>query len=354
MKNIIHHMEIEPFDVQSLLDWYNKFGRKTLPWQINKTPYKIWISEIMLQQTKVKTVISYFNRFICYLPTVYDLAFTSLNTVLHLWSGLGYYNRARNLHTASQIIINKHNGYFPNNFEQVISLPGIGKSTAGAILSLAFDQHYPILDGNVKRIIVRYYFLITNISKQKLENNLWKIVHYIIPKQKAAIFNQAMMDLGSMICIPITPKCSICPIHKSCKTYINQNQKFLFIKKQKKVIEKKFWFLILQDTNYVWLEQRILTGIWEKLFCFPQFDTFLDLLLWLMKQQLPSHQYQPLTTSHHTFSHFRLKIIPILIKINRDKYHIHQTYGFWYNLNKPAKVGLAKPIYNLLLKLHTL
>ena len=190
----------------AILAWYDKFGRKTLPWQQQKTPYKVWLSEIMLQQTQVATVIPYFERFIERFPTVADLAAADQDEVLHLWTGLGYYARARNLHKAAKHIVDHHGGEFPTDIEQVIALPGVGRSTAGAVLSLSLKQHHPILDGNVKRTLARCYAVEGWPGKKPVENKLWEIAEANTPAQGVERYNQAMMDMGAMICTRSKPK----------------------------------------------------------------------------------------------------------------------------------------------------
>ncbi|SQI21068.1 A/G-specific adenine glycosylase [Salmonella enterica subsp. arizonae] len=192
-------MQASQFSAQ-VLDWYDKYGRKTLPWQINKTPYKVWLSEVMLQQTQVTTVIPYFERFMARFPTVTDLANAPLDDVLHLWTGLGYYARARNLHKAAQQVATLHDGVFPQTFDEVAALPGVGRSTAGAILSLALGKHYPILDGNVKRVLARCYAVSGWPGKKEVENTLWTLSEQVTPAHGVERFNQAMMDLGAMVC----------------------------------------------------------------------------------------------------------------------------------------------------------
>lgn len=205
---------------QLILNWYHKFGRKKLPWKKNKNIYNIWISEIMLQQTKVKTVIPYYKKFIKKYPNFEKLSKISLNKILKIWKGLGYYNRAKNIYKTILIIKNKHNGIFPTNFIDLINLPGIGKTTAGAILSLSLDYSFPILDTNIKRILIR----INNFKIKKIkEKKLWELIEKLTPIHNTGKFNQAMMDIGSKICTFKKPKCINCPIKKICKTYKNKN-----------------------------------------------------------------------------------------------------------------------------------
>ena len=217
-------MQASQFSAQ-VLDWYDKYGRKTLPWQIDKTPYKVWLSEVMLQQTQVATVIPYFERFMARFPTVTDLANAPLDEVLHLWTGLGYYARARNLHKAAQQVATLHGGKFPETFEEVAALPGVGRSTAGAILSLSLGKHFPILDGNVKRVLGAATPLTAGRGKE-VEKRL-EIERAVTPAKGVERFNQAMMDLGAMICTRSKPKCSLCPLQNLCVAYANQLGAFI-------------------------------------------------------------------------------------------------------------------------------
>ena len=200
----------------NILSWYHQQGRKHLPWQQNKTPYRVWISEIMLQQTQVATVIPYYQRFMESFPDVVSLAKASEDQVLHHWTGLGYYARARNLHKAAKTIAEQYSGEFPTDIEQVIALPGIGRSTAGAILSLSLKQHHPILDGNVKRVLARCYLVEGHNAQAKYEKALWPITETLTPEKGVEFFNQAMMDIGATVCTRSKPKCDECPVNDSC------------------------------------------------------------------------------------------------------------------------------------------
>lgn len=337
---------------QLVLDWYQRFGRKTLPWQLEKTPYKVWLSEVMLQQTQVMTVIPYFQRFMTKFPTVGRLAAAPLDEVLHLWTGLGYYARARNLHKAAQLIAEWHGGEFPQDFDAISALPGIGRSTAGAILSLALDRHYPILDGNVKRVLARYYAIAGRPGKKEVEQHLWRLSEQVTPARGVAQFNQAMMDLGAMVCTRSRPKCELCPLHRGCQAYATHSWASYPGKKPKQVLpEKTAWFLLLQDGNRVWLEQLPAVGLWGGLFCFPQFADPQALALWLTQRGLPSGQCEQLTAFRHTFSHFHLDIVPMWQKVGTIQRCMDEGNGLWYNLAQPPAVGLAVPVERLLLQL---
>ena len=202
-----------------LLAWYERHGRKTLPWKRRRDPYRIWVSEIMLQQTQVATVIPYFKRFVAQFPSVRSLARANLDEVLHLWTGLGYYARARNLHRAAQRIVKEHAGGFPRHYGAVADLPGTGRSTAGAILALAFGQRHPILDGNVKRVLARYHAVDKPINRRETEEHLWQLAEKHTPRARVADYTQAIMDLGAMVCTRAKPQCPCCPLRNSCRAF---------------------------------------------------------------------------------------------------------------------------------------
>ena len=205
-----------------LIPWQKKFGRNNLPWQETKNPYLIWISEIMLQQTQVKTVLPYYRKFITIFPNVKSLALADDDDVMQLWSGLGYYARARNLHESAKIIHSKFQDKFPTKLTDLLSLPGIGRSTAGAICSLAFNQKKPILDGNVKRVFTRVYGIKDWAGVISVENKLWELAEKNLPESKVGKYNQALMDLGATLCVRRDPNCSQCPINKSCKSFLHK------------------------------------------------------------------------------------------------------------------------------------
>lgn len=337
---------------ETVLDWYQRYGRKTLPWQLDKTPYQVWLSEVMLQQTQVATVIPYFQRFIGRFPDVRALAAAPLDEVLHLWTGLGYYARARNLHKAAQTIVAQHGGEFPTTFDAIAALPGIGRSTAGAILSLALGQHYAILDGNVKRVLARYYAIAGWPGKKEIEQHLWRKSEEVTPAQGVGQFNQAMMDLGAMVCTRSKPKCELCPLSTGCIAYANHSWPQYPGKKPKQQLpEKTAYFLLLQQGEQVWLEQRPPVGLWGGLFCFPQFAQRDELELWLQQRGLKQQQLQQLTAFRHTFSHFHLDIVPIWSADASATSSMDEGAGLWYNLAQPPEVGLAAPVDRLLQQL---
>ncbi|MBJ3815865.1 A/G-specific adenine glycosylase [Shimwellia pseudoproteus] len=338
---------------RQVLDWYDKYGRKTLPWQQEKTPYKVWLSEVMLQQTQVTTVIPYFQRFMAQFPTVTDLANAPLDEVLHLWTGLGYYARARNLHKAAQQVAGQHNGEFPQTFDEVAALPGVGRSTAGAILSLSLGQHFPILDGNVKRVLARCYAVSGWPGKKEVENRLWQLSESVTPADGVARFNQAMMDLGAMVCTRSRPKCELCPLNSGCEALATGSQALYPGKKPKQTLpERTGYFLLMQHDGEVFLQQRPPVGLWGGLYCFPQFDDEAALRAWLAQRHISADNLHQLTAFRHTFSHFHLDIVPMWLSVSSIRGCMDERPGLWYNLGQPPSVGLAAPVERLLQQLR--
>ena len=259
---------------RNVLDWFKQHGRTHLPWQHDVSPYKVWLSEVMLQQTQVATVIPYFERFIQRYANVHALATAPLDDVLHLWSGLGYYSRARNLHKAAQCVVNQYAGHFPQTLDELVTLPGVGRSTAGSILALAYHQQAAILDGNVKRVLCRHFAIDGWPGQSKVANQLWTVAESHTPKQHVAMYTQAMMDLGAMVCTRSKPQCNQCPLSNSCQAAAQQQQLDYPGKKPKKIIPTRHaTFLLLQNqSQQILLQQRPPTGIWGGLWCLPQCD----------------------------------------------------------------------------------
>lgn len=342
-----------------VVEWYHKQGRKTLPWQQNKTPYRVWISEVMLQQTQVATVIPYYQRFMESFPTITDLANADEDKVLHHWTGLGYYARARNLHKASKIMAEQYKGEFPVTIEEVIALPGIGRSTAGAILSLSLNQHHPILDGNVKRVLARCYTVEGHNGQAKYEKALWPITEALTPKQSVAQFNQAMMDLGSLVCTRSKPKCDECPVNSGCLAYSLNEQANYPQKKPKKVTPEKSTIMVIpRVNNKVLMEKRPPSGIWGGLWCFIEVTATDNIEPLLKKLNLAPTEQQTLPEFRHTFSHFHLDITPVVIDCDiitpQSAHEINEIdQQQWYDLTKQSSVGLAASTKQLITQLTT-
>ncbi len=339
-----------------VLSWYQQQGRKSLPWQQNKTPYRVWISEIMLQQTQVATVIPYYQRFMESFPTIADLAKADEDKVLHHWTGLGYYARARNLHKAAKHIVNQHSGEFPQNLEAVIALPGIGRSTAGAILSLSLNKHHSILDGNVKRVLARCYTVTGYNGQAKFEQQLWPIADILTPKDGVAQFNQAMMDLGALVCTRSKPDCENCPLSSGCLAKAGELQSQFPQKKPKKVTPVRNTIMVIPRlNNQVLMEKRPPSGIWGGLWCFLEITDQSELKPLLTKQRLRATEQIELPEFRHTFSHFHLDIQPIIVDCQPLKVEEvnEKAQQQWYDLSQQASVGFAASTQKLISLLQT-
>lgn len=340
-----------PF-AKSVLSWFDDHGRKDLPWQNTRDPYRIWVSEIMLQQTQVTTVIPYYERFMQRFPTATDLAKAPQDDVLHLWTGLGYYARARNLHAAAKQIQQQHNGKFPDQFEDVQALPGIGRSTAGAILSFAFDQHHAILDGNVKRVLARYFGVDGWPGKTAVSERLWEVAETHTPEQRVANYTQAIMDFGATLCTRSKPNCYDCPISDDCIAWQEQRIDELPGKKPKtdKPVKTAQMVIVRNANDEILLLQRPPSGIWGGLWCFPEFPSDADTINAVKDElgiQITLEGSLPLF--RHTFSHYHLDIQPILARIDHNSTNLVTESGsVWYDPQAPLQIGLAAPIKKLL------
>lgn len=349
--------EMVPKKFQSVvLTWFEKHGRKTLPWQINIDPYRVWVSEIMLQQTQVSTVIDYFQRFMKQFPDIKTLAKTPLDEVLPLWSGLGYYARARNLHRCAQIVVEQYEGQFPNTLEGLTALPGIGKSTAGAILSIAFKKQAAILDGNVKRVLQRFFGIREWYGEPATLKQLWDIAETLTPKTKTAEYTQAMMDLGAMVCTRSKPKCDLCPLQQSCIAYHEDLTTSVPASKPKKQLPTKYTFMLILENKFgeIYLEKRPNHGIWGGLWSFPEIETDIDVEDYCLDHLNYSlKSYETWDTFKHTFSHYHLMITPVHGKLKKETLKMMEAdQAIWYKPDgQNEQLGLAAPVKKLLNKL---
>ena len=343
----------------NLLKWFKTSGRHDLPWQKNVNPYRVWVSEIMLQQTQVKTVVPYFERFMERFPTIDSLSFASIDQVLHLWTGLGYYARARNLHKTSIIIASELDGQFPDTVDELVSLPGIGRSTAGAILALSMNKRASILDGNVKRVLARFFLVQGWPEQTKIKNQLWEIADRNTPLRNFSQYTQAIMDLGATVCKRSNPECLCCPLKSECKAYnSNQIQKYPTKKPKRLMPTKKLcMYIVKNELGEILLEQRPPEGIWGALYSFPEKlptsrenEKPMSSKNHCSQSAIPSENC--LSTIRHTFSHFHLEIQPKLIKVSKNEFKLDaSTHRVWYSLEKPASLGLAAPVKKLLAEL---
>jgi A/G-specific adenine glycosylase len=343
---------------KKVLKWFDLYGRKTLPWQHNKTPYRVWLSEIMLQQTQVSTVIPYFARFLRAFPTLQSLAAASEDAVLHLWTGLGYYSRARNLHRTAKILIDTEQGHFPADLDALQLLPGIGRSTAGAILSIAFQQSATILDGNVKRVLTRLYGITEWPGEKKVHDTLWRLAEKYTPLHRVADYTQAMMDIGATLCTRSKPRCGECPLQKYCVANSLDLTALLPKKKSaRKLPIREVTLLVLQkNADFILLEKRPAVGIWGGLWSLPEVAGLLaekDVQKICSKRfSYPIKNMQFGEKFRHTFSHFHLDILPVFIAIASKQSKVMEAgQQIWYNVQQPSKVGLPAPIKALLTRL---
>jgi len=337
-----------------ILSWFEKYGRHHLPWQKNATAYSIWLSEIMLQQTQVITVIDYYQRFLTSFPTLQSLASAPIDDVLALWAGLGYYARARNLHKTAGIICNEYNGQFPDSLEAMQSLPGIGKSTAAAILTFAMKQSHAILDGNVKRVIARYYEIEGWSGRSSTLKELWLISEALTPQNNTAQYNQAMMDMGATMCTRSKPKCFDCCLNESCLAYKNKSWQQYPNPKPKKAKPTKLAYLVLLKHNHtVYLEKRAPSGIWGGLWSLPEFETEELAKQWLQTHCKINNQEVIKTFSNellHRFSHYNFMIHLIHFEANELTLCINDQQNQFLSQQQVSEVGLPTPIKSLLAK----
>jgi A/G-specific adenine glycosylase len=334
-----------------LLDWWDQHGRHDLPWQQSPNLYSVWVSEIMLQQTQVTTVLRYYARFMEAFPTVSDLAGASEDKVLHLWSGLGYYSRARNLHKAAQLIVAEHSGLVPDDFDALVALPGIGRSTAGAILALTQDRRFPILDGNAKRVLARLYSIEGWTGHSKIQKELWQLADDCTPTKRVANYTQAIMDLGATICTRGKAKCIDCPVTEICTAYLTLRVGEIPASKPKREKPQREVAMVLAVSPAgVLLEKRPPTGIWAGLWSFPELSKANEVQAWC-QQHLgckPNAQksWAPVA---HSFSHYDLQMHPVQVSIPSEPAQVMEAGRWlWYNSAAPADVGLAAPVARLL------
>ncbi len=344
-----------------LLAWHARAGRHDLPWQRQRTPYRVWVSEVMLQQTQVATVIPYFERFIARFPGVRALADAPVDEVLHLWSGLGYYARARNLQHAAQVIRDQHAGQFPTDFASVAALPGIGRSTAGAILALACDQSHPILDGNVRRVLARVFALPGRSGAPGLETQLWQRAGELTPQVGVARYTQAIMDLGATVCTRANPACLQCPFENHCQAHARgRPQDFPAPRKTRARPERQVWMLLARrDDGAVRLVQRPARGIWGGLWSPPEYASQQEVERAVLQDAGAATALQPLEEVRHAFTHFDLVIRPVRLDIEPGAAAIgvpgvadSAAKSMWYNPARPTAVGLPAPVTQLIRNLE--
>jgi A/G-specific adenine glycosylase len=337
-----------PLFAQRLIQWQRTHGRHDLPWQ-GADAYRVWLSEIMLQQTQVATVIPYYLRFLAAFPDVAALAAASEDQVLAHWSGLGYYARGRNLHRAAQIIVDKYGGEFPRDFEQLVELPGIGRSTAAAICALAYHQRCAILDGNVKRVLARHRGIAGWSGTPSVQAELWQQAEALLPQHDIAAYTQGLMDLGAAVCVRSRPHCAACPLQQDCVALNSDRVGELPTPRPKKALpEKNCVLLLLRHGNDILLEKRPGSGIWGGLWCLPQFADPGAARAWCLQQKLESAVAQELTPFSHTFTHFRLHITPLQLDIQHKPLQAAQAGHLWLDMADALQAAIPAPVRTLL------
>ncbi|MDZ4142865.1 MAG: A/G-specific adenine glycosylase [Methylotenera sp.] len=337
-----------------LIAWQKVHGRHNLPWQNTTDPYAIWVSEIMLQQTQVVAVIGYYSKFMQRFPDITTLASATQEEVLQHWSGLGYYSRARNLHHAAQAIVDEHGGQFPQDFDTIQTLSGIGRSTAAAIASFAFNQVRTILDGNVKRVLARHFLVEGWTGTPKIERELWALAENLLPAQDMVAYTQGLMDLGATLCTRSNPKCSICPLNNTCEAFKQQRVHALPTPKPRKAIPEKFTaMLILMHGDEVMLEKRPPTGIWGGLWSFPEVEANHDIEGFVHNQLgITVIADKPLPMLSHTFTHFKLHIQPQTLQVVKLNPSTCEAGKIWLNIDDAIGAAIPTPVRKILLALQ--
>jgi A/G-specific adenine glycosylase len=341
-------MQADQFQ-SALLAWFDRHGRKHLPWQRGRDPYRVWISEILLQQTQVATVIPYFERFVQRFPDVASLAAGTADEIAALWAGLGYYARARNLHQAALCVMERHGGRFPADLEALMALPGVGRSTAGAILSLGFGLRAAILDGNVKRVLCRYAGLEGWPGETGVNRELWRLSEALTPAARVADYNQAMMDLGATACARRAPACGGCPLRAGCRASLLGLTDAIPAPRPKREQPLRHCFMLVlrNGEGEVYLERRPPTGIWGGLRSLLEFDSLQALADWCAARGIDSSGLERLPLRRHTFTHYRLDFVPVIIRTEGFAPSVSEESGQgWFNPEQAG--GLPAPVARLL------
>lgn len=333
-----------------LLAWWDKNGRKDLPWQHPRTPYRVWISEIMLQQTQVTTVIPYFERWMKAFPDIKSLASTSQDEILAHWAGLGYYARARNIHKTAIACLEQHGGELPTVRDELTALPGIGLSTANAIISQSTDKPAAVLDGNVRRVLARHTATAGWTGSASVQKKLWKLAEERLPAGRGADYTQAIMDLGAMLCTRSKPECANCPVNADCEARLQDRVSQLpSPKPPTRVSEMAVRMLVLKDkTERVLLEKRPGAGIWGGLWCLPSGDS-LETITVALGTEL--RQEKELSSIEHRLSHLKMTIHPILATPGNTTQVQCSAERGWFDREQQKALGLPKPVSDLLSRL---
>lgn len=375
---IQQHQYHDPSFSQAVITWQKQFGRHALPWQNTDDAYRVWLSEIMLQQTQVTAVIPYYQKFLQKFPSVFDLASAPSEEVMAMWSGLGYYTRARNLHQCAKIIVSQYQGQFPDDPALLQALPGIGRSTAAAVSAFSYGTKAAILDGNVKRVFARVFGIDAYPGLKLIEDDLWLRAQALLPETDIQSYTQGLMDLGATLCTRSKPECTRCPLQSRCNAVATHRTDQLPVRKPKKVQkEKQATMLVILHDDHVLLEMRPDSGIWGGLYSLPELDgmqavevsaqSSAELENTVLQKKNPhtlsaeserfiaqfgiADQKYAMPSRAHVFTHFKLHIAPLCVILKSKQAHIAQPQYTWHALNNIHNIGLPAPIKTLLLSL---
>ncbi len=346
-------MQARPAFAERIVAWQRRAGRHGLPWQV-RDAYRIWLSEIMLQQTQVSAVVPYFLRFTERFPAISGLAAAGEDEVLALWSGLGYYARARNLHRAARLMVERHNGDFPRTFEDIVELPGVGRSTAGAIAVFAFGARHAILDGNVKRVLARNFGIEGFPGEKKVENLLWARAETLLPEKDVEAYTQGLMDLGATVCTRGRPACAACPLREDCvAARENRTSTLPSPRPRKPLPERAIVMLILQRDREVLLEKRPAPGIWGGLWSFPEAGDIEE------AGRISQQRFGAVVSTdgalpdmRHGFTHFALTIKPALLRVERMESRMQEPGHVWLTLEDAMGAAVPAPVREILRRLR--
>jgi A/G-specific adenine glycosylase len=340
----------------ALIAWQKKHGRHDLPWQQTRDAYAVWLSEIMLQQTQVAAVIPYYKRFLEQFPNIAALAAAPADDVLALWSGLGYYSRARNLHRAAQVMVAEHGGKFPQTMDEVMALPGIGRSTAAAILVFAFGKRGAILDGNVKRVLTRVRGIAGYPGESAVAAQLWVQAELLLPKTGLRAYTQGLMDLGATVCARRNPRCMECPVQALCIAHKTGRTAELPTRKPRKALpQRRTQMLVLQRAGEVMLEKRPSSGIWGGLWCFPETDADADAAVVCAQRYGASVELrEALPVIAHGFTHYHLDILPQPALVKSWPSRVSEPGLIWLSVDEAIGAAIPTPVRDILEQLAAL
>jgi len=342
-----------PAFAERVVEWQRRAGRHHLPWQNTTDPYPIWLSEIMLQQTQVAAVIPYFQRFVGRFPTIAQLAAASEDAVLATWSGLGYYARARNLRAAARNVVEYHRGKFPDRFEDILALPGVGRSTAGAIAVFVFDQRFPILDGNVRRVLARCFGIDGYPGQKAVSDRLWTLADRLLPGRDVQTYTQGLMDLGATVCVRSSPRCSACPLSAQCVARLQGRVNDLPTPRPRKTRPcRSTVMMILERNGEVMLEKRPSPGIWGGLWSFPEIDVT-DGADQICRNRfgVEVESTDQMALLEHGFTHYSLNIAPLLCRVTQRALQVEAPGRMWVRLDDATAYPIPVPVRKLVARL---